>query len=136
MPSGTGRFFDPAVHFEIGITNFLGDVRKKLLDFVVAQEQNFKPATIIARGADTPSVNTKLRKGKTLDQLGDFESMIVERVKAQLEPVLSKLNHKAFPVGRIEVQATASNDGDYFRLHTDSDGKDTSRDLICLLLSW
>ena len=39
--------------------------------------------------------------------------------------MLSRLGHKAFPVGRIELQVTASNDGDYFRLHQDSDGKDT-----------
>jgi Rps23 Pro-64 3,4-dihydroxylase Tpa1-like proline 4-hydroxylase len=127
VPSGTsGRFIvDPEIVFEFAVTNFLGEARQKLLDFVVSQEQNFRPATIIPRGEDTPSVNPKLRKGKTLDKLGDFEWMIAERVKEQLEPTLKQLNHKAFPVGRIEVQATASNDGDYFRLHTDSDSKDT-----------
>lgn len=127
VPSGTsGRFVeDPELPFEIAVVNFLGDARQKLLDFVISQEKNFKPATIIARGAGSPSVDPKLRKSKTLDKLNNFEAMIAERVKAQLEPVLSKLNHKSFPVGRIELQATASNDGDYFRLHADSDGKDT-----------
>ena len=126
VPSGTGRFtVDPEIVFDVGIANFLGESRQKLLDFIVNQEKNFKPATIIARGASKPSVDPKLRKGKTLDKLPGFDAMIVERVKAQIEPVLKRLNHPAFPVGRIEVQATASNDGDYFRLHADSDGKDT-----------
>lgn len=126
VPSGTGRFaFDPESIVEVSVANFLGGERQKLLDHIIGQEKNFKAATVVERGAQKPSVNQKLRRGKTLDSLGPFESLIVDRIKQQLEPVMQKLGHRAFPLGRIEIQATASNDGDYFRLHADSDGKDT-----------
>jgi Rps23 Pro-64 3,4-dihydroxylase Tpa1-like proline 4-hydroxylase len=126
VPSGTGRFFvDPAVHFAISLNNFLGDERLKLLDHIIRQEKNFKPATVIERGSQSPTVNEKLRRGKTLDGLGEFEGMFVERIRQHLQPVLDKLGRKGFPLGGIELQVTASNDGDYFRLHQDSDGKDT-----------
>lgn len=126
VPSGTGRFeFDPEERFEVSVSNFLGDLRPKLLDFILSQENNFRAATVVEHGKDSTTVNEKLRRGKTLDGLGEFEATFVERLKAQLQPVLSRLEHKAFPLSRIELQVTASNDGDYFRLHQDSDGKDT-----------
>ncbi len=59
------------------------------------------------------------------DKPGEFEAKFAERIKEQLQPVLNKLGHKAFQMGRIEMQITASNDGDYFRLHQDSDPKST-----------
>jgi Rps23 Pro-64 3,4-dihydroxylase Tpa1-like proline 4-hydroxylase len=125
VPSGTGRFaFDPESILEISVANFLGpEDRQKLLDYVISQEDNFKPATVIQ--ATSPTVNEKVRRAKTLDKLGEFEAKFAERIKEQLQPVLNKLGHKAFQMGRIEMQITASNDGDYFRLHQDSDPKST-----------
>lgn len=126
VPSGTGRFeFDPAEIFEVSVHNFLGDQRQHLLDFIISQEKAFKPATVIERGEEALVVNKQLRRGHTLDNLGKFEEMFVKHLREQLHPVLSRLGHKAFPLGRIELQVTASNDGDYFRLHQDSDAKDT-----------
>jgi hypothetical protein len=126
VPSGTGRFaFDPESIVEFSVRNFLGESRQALLDVIIHQQGSFRPATIIERGADSPSVNEKLRRGKTLDHLGKFESLFADRIKQQLETVLKTLKHRSFPLGRIELQVNASNDGDYFRLHADSDGKDT-----------
>jgi len=39
--------------------------------------------------------------------------------------VLKKLGLAAFPLGRIEIQMTASGDGDYFRMHRDGDLQST-----------
>jgi hypothetical protein len=126
VPSGTSVFsFDPEEVFEVSVHEFFGDRRQKLFDYIIGQEKNFKPATVIERGNDSTVVNKQLRRGQTLDDLGEFEEMFVEGIRAQLQPVLRTLEHKGFPLGRIEIQVTASNDGDYFRLHQDSDGKDT-----------
>jgi Rps23 Pro-64 3,4-dihydroxylase Tpa1-like proline 4-hydroxylase len=70
-------------------------------------------------------VNERMRRAKTLDQLGKFEALLNERIKAQLAEVLRRLKYDPFPLGRIELQATASGDGDYFRMHQDSDDQST-----------
>src|SRR5262249_26073537 len=70
------------------------------------------------------AVNARQRRARTLDDLGKFQGLLTNRIKEHLQPALQKLKHKEFPLGRIEMQATASNDGDYFRLHPDSDGHD------------
>jgi Rps23 Pro-64 3,4-dihydroxylase Tpa1-like proline 4-hydroxylase len=76
-------------------------------------------------GSAAPKVNQTVRRARTLDGLGKLEAAFVERLKQQLQPALDKLGHKEFPLGRIEIQVTASNDGDYFRLHQDTGPEDT-----------
>jgi len=126
VPSGTGRFaLDPESIIEVSVANFLGDLRQTLLDQVLSQEEAFQAATVVPTGATAPTVNPALRRARTLDGLGKFEAAFVERVKAELQPALEKLGHKPFPIGNIEIQVTASNDGDYFRLHQDTGPEDT-----------
>jgi Rps23 Pro-64 3,4-dihydroxylase Tpa1-like proline 4-hydroxylase len=99
--------------------------QQALLNFIIASENNFAPATVIPPGSSSSVVNEQLRRSRTLSQLGQFESMLAEKIKERLQPALQRLGYQQFPVGRIEIQATASNDGDYFRLHPDSDVNDT-----------
>jgi len=96
-----------------------------LLEHVVRNEKRFTSATV--READGPDavVNEKLRRAATLDDMGAFEKVFTERIKQHLHEVLPRIGKKPFPVGRIEMQITASSDGDYFRLHKDTDGTDT-----------
>jgi Rps23 Pro-64 3,4-dihydroxylase Tpa1-like proline 4-hydroxylase len=56
---------------------------------------------------------------------GAFEGPFLDRLRERLEPARDRLGYKAFPLGRIEVQIAASNDGDYFRLHMDGGPPDT-----------
>ena len=127
VPGGTGQWaFDPADLVEVQIGNILGPVENQaLLSFLVENENNFTSATVLEPGAKTNAVNEKLRRSRTLDKLGRFEQLLADKIKQHLQPALQKLGHKEFPLGRIEIQATASNDGDYFRLHPDSDANDT-----------
>lgn len=136
VPSSTGRFaFDPSELVEnlsfVWISNFLGGgatdsaITARLVDYVLSQEQNFKPASIVQPESSTPVVNERIRKASTLDSLGEFEAVFLERLREQLQTALQRLGKSPFPLGRIELQITASNDGDYFRLHRDSDGRDT-----------
>src|SRR6267142_27810 len=136
VPSGTGRFaFDPAElvsnPFFAWVSNLLGEgttggpAVSQLLEHVVRNEKRFTSATV--READGPDavVNEKLSRAATLDDLGGFEKVFTERIKQHLHEVLPRIGKKPFPIGRIEMQITASSDGDYFRLHKDTDGTDT-----------
>lgn len=99
--------------------------QQELLDYLITNESSFTAATIVRPGEAAATVDEQLRKARTLDNLGPFETMFAEAIKERLAPALDRLGHPAFPVGQIELQATASNDGDYFHLHADSEPHDT-----------
>jgi 2OG-Fe(II) oxygenase superfamily len=112
---------------EVSIANFLDSQRQPMLDFVLGQEMNFRAATV-ALGSGKRAVIEGVRRARILDSLGDFERPFLSRLQEHLQPALNRLGHKEFPLGRIEVQITASNDGDYFRLHQDG-GPDDTREI-------
>jgi Rps23 Pro-64 3,4-dihydroxylase Tpa1-like proline 4-hydroxylase len=128
VPSGSGRFgwvVNPA-DVVVNLENFLGaDASKQLLEHALKQQKKFVSSTIVPRDAKRAVVDERLRRSRTLDDLGKFEKLVAEKLKEVLAPVLGRLKQPAFPMGRIEMQITASGDGDYFRLHRDTDKSDT-----------
>jgi Rps23 Pro-64 3,4-dihydroxylase Tpa1-like proline 4-hydroxylase len=107
--------------------DFLGDERRPLLDFALGQEASFRAATVNL-GSGNRAVIDGVRRARILDSLGDFETPFLHRLQQQLPAVFDQLARKEFPIGRIEAQITASNDGDYFRLHQDG-GPDATREI-------
>ena len=116
----------PECRVVVSVPNFLGGQHSALLDFILSRERNFHAATV-AQGSSR-AINEAVRRATILDSLGAFESFFVDRLKEQLAPALIQLGHAEFALGRIEVQATASNHGDYFRLHQDG-GADATREI-------
>jgi hypothetical protein len=126
VPGGTGRWgwaSDPPDWFFVTLENFLGERRAELLDYAVEHEQEFSKATVVDDGGVV--VDERRRRARTLDRLGDLEGLFVERLKEVLAPALQRMKLEPFPLGRVEIQMTASGDGDYFRLHHDSDDTST-----------
>lgn len=132
VPSGTGRWgIDPASQpdpFVVTLENFLGNTRQQLFEHVLKHEKDFRSSTIIDPASGKPVVNERLRRSKTIDQLGGLKALFTDRLKEVLSPVLARLNHPGFALGDIEIQITASGDGDYFRMHRDGDN-DSTREL-------
>ena len=50
---------------------------------------------------------------------------MIGRIRACMGDVARALGIEPFPVGRIECQVTANNDGAYFRVHTDAGDNET-----------
>jgi hypothetical protein len=136
VPSGTGRFaFDPGElvtnPFFTWVSNLLGEgatgapAVARLMDHVLGNEKRFTPATIREPHGPEAVVSERMRRAATLDDLGGLEKLFIERIKQHLQEVLPRIGMKPFPLGRVEMQITASNDGDYFRLHKDTDATDT-----------
>lgn len=98
--------------------------REELLDFILGREGAFEAATVMAAD-DGLRVDPNLRRARTLDRLEDFESLFAERLTEALPAALAQLEHEPFPLGAIEIQATASGDRDYFRLHRDTEPAST-----------
>lgn len=127
VPGGTGRWgwvSDPPDWFFVTLENFLGEERQKALDFALSNEERFEAATIMDEKGER--VDERQRKNRTLTELSDLEGLFAEKIKEVIAPTLSRLKMEEFPVGRIEIQMTASGDGDYFHLHRDGD-ETTSR---------
>lgn len=101
------------------IPSFLGSRRQELLDYVLSQERQFSAATV-SMGA-TRAVVEGVRRARVLESLGNCDAIFLDKLK----PLVGKLG---LGCGRIELQITASNDGDYFRMHLDG-GPDYTREI-------
>ncbi|MFE6834122.1 prolyl hydroxylase family protein [Streptomyces sp. NPDC057705] len=127
VPTGTGRFERDAIaEVAQGVREFLTESEEgEFRAYVLGRESEFKPATVQMSGAGGPVVDERVRRSLVLAELGSFEALFTERIKEHLQQVGGRLNHPAFPLGRIELQVTANGDRDYFGMHRDSDGGDT-----------
>jgi Rps23 Pro-64 3,4-dihydroxylase Tpa1-like proline 4-hydroxylase len=92
-----------------------------LMDFALAQETNFVHSGIKQSPLAT-GVDERKRRSKVLDTLDRFNSLFNERVRSNLPSVMKRLGHAPFEIGRIEIQVTASGDGDFYQMHLDEYG--------------
>ncbi len=60
------------------------------------------------------------RHSLILDQPFTLSPLIVEKVRQVLPQIFATLQTPEFPIGPIEAQLTAHNDGEYFKLHNDN----------------
>jgi Rps23 Pro-64 3,4-dihydroxylase Tpa1-like proline 4-hydroxylase len=71
-------------------------------------------------------VDRDYRRSSVLFDLGGYRDVFVQRILVHLPRVLSGLNYPEFPVSEVEVQLTATNNGEFFRRHNDN-GADSLR---------
>jgi len=93
---------------------------ESLLQSTVAREAEFQISEVVSPGATGGIVEFETRRSRVLMKLGPSEQLIANRIQSCLPRVLARLGHKAFPIARFETQITASNDGDFFRWHSDN----------------
>lgn len=123
---GTDQFGLPGSDLPyVVLGNFLGVAREALLKNVVARARDFERATVHPLDNDRPVVDERMRRGAVLQDVSFFAKDFVERLKGALPPALKRLGAHGFGVGDIEVQVTASSDGDYYRMHRDADSLST-----------
>jgi len=105
------------------IDNFLqGEEKEKLITYSLAKQSNF-----VATG---PLTNTSYhpdhRQSWVLHHFPEFSEFFLHRLRKAIPYVLSKLGMQLFPIAGIEVQLTAHNDNNYFRLHNDNGTPETA----------
>jgi Rps23 Pro-64 3,4-dihydroxylase Tpa1-like proline 4-hydroxylase len=102
-------------------TNFLSTKELRgLTKYVLTHEAGFTPSTVIPDGTIDPAADPSYRKSRVLYELGDYAELIRQRLIALLPEVLSAFQREAFSFSHIDVQVTASNDGDFFKVHQDN----------------
>jgi SM-20-related protein len=98
---------------------------RSLLDFTLNQVSGFA-ATQVIGGDGNSRLDHNYRRSRVLFDLGHFHQLFAERLLTFLPHVLARLNYPWFPVTQMEVQLTATNNGEYFRVHTDNDAGEVS----------
>ncbi len=96
----------------ICIRNFLSvEERSRLLEYVFLHESDFVPTTTSTGAID-------YRKSKILYAFPEVADWMMPRIQSALFTVFSQL--PAFQSSEIEMQLTAHNDGNYYKLHNDN----------------
>ncbi len=88
--------------------------------FTLEHEADFSASEVISPSADGGVVHYEHRRSRVLMDLAQHQDVMLERIKAVLPQVLDRLGMEEFSIAGVEVQVTASNDGDFFHFHSDN----------------
>jgi SM-20-related protein len=92
-----------------------------LTRFTLEHEADFSASEVVSPDADDGGVvNYEHRRSRVLMDLAQHQDVMLERIKTVLPQVLDKLGMEEFSIAGVEVQVTASNDGDFFHFHCDN----------------
>jgi Rps23 Pro-64 3,4-dihydroxylase Tpa1-like proline 4-hydroxylase len=92
---------------------------EQLIRYVLDHEEDFKTSEVISPDGVSGFTNYNHRRSRVLMEVGPCEEIILSRIRHTLPEVLVQLGIEDFPIRRSEVQITASNNGDFFRAHSD-----------------
>ncbi len=91
----------------------------ELVTYVMEHEVEFKNSEVISPSGEPGATDYDHRRSQVLMDLGKYETIFLDRIRGMLPRVLERLGIEEFPLTQGEVQITASNDGDFFRAHSD-----------------
>jgi hypothetical protein len=91
-----------------------------LTRFALEREPDFQVSEVVSPASDHGMVNYEHRRSRVLMELQEHEQIVLKRIKAALPQVLETLGIEEFSISGVEAQITASNDGDFFRFHSDN----------------
>jgi SM-20-related protein len=107
----------PVVVFE----EFLAPAELNWLQaYAAARERDFVQSQVVAAGQEGIQ-DSHYRRSRVLYDVGGFHDLLGRRIMQALPVIQFRLGVPPFPVTALELQLTASNDGEFFRAHTDSD---------------
>lgn len=96
----------------VQIRNFFSvEERSQLLNYVLREHPNFVPTTTSTGAID-------YRKSKILYSFPEIAEVMRQRVQSALFTVFAQL--PAFQPSDLEIQLTAHNDGNYYKIHNDN----------------
>lgn len=94
-----------------------------ILQYSIAHQSEFTPTT-------TSTGKPDYRRSKVLhNPPDDFVAMVRER-EAVLWTAAKTLGVAKFPIARFEAQITASNDGDFYKVHNDSGSQEAAERVL------
>jgi Rps23 Pro-64 3,4-dihydroxylase Tpa1-like proline 4-hydroxylase len=103
----------------------VADELNGLMDYTLGRQRDFA-ATQLVNAQGGHHVDTTYRRSRVLFDLGWYRDVFVNRISTFLPVVFQRLGYEWFPVRNIEVQLTATSNGEFFRRHNDN-GTDAVR---------
>jgi hypothetical protein len=94
-----------------------------LMQDTLTREMEFQISEVIAPGAPGGVTDFEHRRSHVLTELGKRREIILAQLQGCWPRVLRKLDQEPFRPSRVEMQITASNDGDFFHWHSDNAGE-------------
>ena len=91
-----------------------------LTKYVLAREADFKASTVIPDGVPDAETDVSYRKSRVLYDLGEYAALIQARLLGLLPDALARFQRQEFPIANVDIQLTASNNGDFFKVHRDN----------------
>ncbi len=92
---------------------------EELVSYTLQREAEFQSSELVSPSGEAGMIDYDHRRSRVLMDLGKHEEIIIDRIRGVLPRVLDQLGIEQFPVTQVEAQITASNDGDFFRAHSD-----------------
>jgi Rps23 Pro-64 3,4-dihydroxylase Tpa1-like proline 4-hydroxylase len=92
--------------------------------YVLAREHDFTDSAVIPQGLPEGTTDPSYRKSRVLYELGHYGPLFQQRLIELLPNALKVFGREPFELSRIDVQITASNDGDFFKVHQDNSHMD------------
>jgi Rps23 Pro-64 3,4-dihydroxylase Tpa1-like proline 4-hydroxylase len=93
---------------------------EELMRFTLEHEVDFRASEVVSPVADSGVVNYEHRRSRVLTDLVHHQDLFLTRIRNVFPSVLQELGMEEFSIVDWEVQVTASNDGDFFRFHSDN----------------
>ncbi|NJO43142.1 MAG: proline hydroxylase [Cyanobacteria bacterium CRU_2_1] len=119
-PSEPEVSHNPLVSDYVQLEQFLAPhEHQHLLDYVLEREAEFV-STRTSTGA------TNYRESVVMYSFPEFSQLFEQRIRAIMPDILAKLGLPSFPIGQIEAQLTAHNDGNFYKVHNDNGSSDTA----------
>lgn len=113
--TGNGQAQTPVVIFD----EFLvGQEWRELTAYTWGRAVDFCPTEVIG-GEGHGYQDPDARRSRVLYDLGHFRDLFARRLLTFLPHVLTRLGQPDFPVAHVEIQLTATNNGEFFRAHAD-----------------
>jgi Rps23 Pro-64 3,4-dihydroxylase Tpa1-like proline 4-hydroxylase len=91
----------------------------ELVAYTLQHEEDFQNSEVISPSGEPGVIDFAHRRSRVLMDLGKHQGVILERIRCVLPRVLDQLGIEEFPITHVEGQITASNDGDFFGVHSD-----------------
>jgi len=92
---------------------------EELVSYTLQREAEFRSSELVSPSGEPGVIDYDHRRSRVLMDLGKHEQVILDRIRGVLPSVIAQLGIEDFPVTHVETQITASNDGDFFRAHSD-----------------
>jgi SM-20-related protein len=102
---------------------------RELIAFTLAREPQFAHTEVIG-GNGEGRRDHDYRRSRVLFGLDGFDRVFSDRLMMFMPQIVAGLGMGPFNVSQLEIQLTATNNSEFFRMHTDNDAPQVARRLI------